>query len=228
MEPSLLEALGMVSPATAEATPGGKAGRALPAILQIPQECEEGCYWRWLVHTLLEDVAALKRNYEETQEGLKFLADRRKEIEERKANRERLVEELAFMTQSLKTLRKEVPQLREEHARKLAESEELKQRSRELQDKQRDLRSAMERSIAWQRANIRKVQAVEREADEGRRQEKAIGDQIHLDREKAHHAQLDLQQMTDYYQALKEEVKELQDSKAHKKAAKKAKAAAKK
>lgn len=227
MEPSLLEALGILSP-SGDVVPG-RMVRSMPAYkLKDPQECEEGCYWRWLVHTLLEDVAALKRNLEKTQEEFKILTDTRNAIEETIGHRDRLVKELGSMGQSLQKLREDVPRLREEHKHQLQDAEALKQRHRELHKQQRDLHAAIKHSVEWQRGNARKVQAVEREADEGRRQEKTMGDRVARDREKNHQAGIEYEAWKADYQALQLKVKELEEIKAANKAAKKAAKNAKK
>lgn len=212
-EPSLAEALGML---TGE-VPAGRT-KYLPANkMRDPQECEEGCYWRWLAHTLLEDVASLKRNLEDTQLGFQELAEQKKAIEDTVRHQERLREELAFMDQSFCTLREDVPRLRLEHETQIKEVEQLEQRRRELKEEALRADAAKTRSIAWQKANFRRVQEREYDAEEGRRQEKTLADKILVDREGLHVQQVELQRLTGAFQALQLEVKELQEKKAPKK-----------
>jgi len=204
----------------------GKLGRSLQAhqLMLTPTsdaECEEGCYWRWLVHTLLEDVAALKRSFEDTEEGLKVLADKRKEIEETIGHRDRLVYELACMTESLKTLREDVPSMRENKEDLQQQSVESMQRNQALQDRQRQLSQQIKRSMHWQKENTKKVLAVEREADDGKRQEKTLKDQIEQTRENLRHEAQDQQELMMQNKELEAEVRELQEMKALKKMAKK-------
>lgn len=221
-QPTLLEVLGMASPATGDAAPSRLMRSRFPRAdkMKDPQECEDGCYWRWLTHTLLEDAGALKKNLSETQEGLQALADKRQNLQDTIRHYGRLIEELADMDGSLKKLRETVPKLRERSTAQQKETHELQQRHQQLQEKQKELHSAVKRSVEWQKANEKKVKIAEREAEEGRRQEKTMGDQLHADREKVHQAGVELQFLTSDYQTLQAEVKELEEKKAEKKAAK--------
>lgn len=209
LQPNLLEALGMLGPA---------AGEVLRR--WDPQECDVGCYWRWLVHALLDDVAALKRNHEETEEGFKMLAEKRQEIEDTIRSRDQLEADLVYMTGSLKELREDVPRLRRELKERQQESQELKQRHLELQDKQRELNQHIGRSMTWQKENTRKVKVVEREAGDGRRQEKSLGEQLNDIRKRVSKLVLDQQDIVVRNKMLEAEVKELEDKKAQKKAGK--------
>lgn len=220
MQPTLLEVLGMASPATGDAAPSRRSRLPRADKMKDPQECEDGCYWRWLTHTLLEDQGALKKNLNETQEGLQALADKRQNVQDTIRHYGRLIEELSDMDGSLKKLRETVPTLRERSNAQQKETQELQQRHQQLQEKQRELQAAVKRSVEWQKANEKKVKIAEREAEEGRRQEKTMGDQIHADREKVHQAAVELQFLTSDYQTLQAEVKELEEVKAEKKAAK--------
>jgi len=215
LRPSLLDSLGVtLSAGVGEAI----SGRMDLYKLKDPAECEEGCYWRWLVHTLLEDVAALKRNLEETQDSQKQHDEERKLVTDKISHNAHLLEELHSMSVSLKTLWVNVPKLRVECRKKQQESEQLRHRRRKIQDEQQSLQTAITRSSEWQRDNLRKVQTIEREADEGRRHEKALGDQIHLDRDKVHKATEELKQAQAEYQALQGQMKDIEDKKAQKKA----------
>lgn len=224
MRPSLLDSLGVsLSAGVGEAI----SGRMDLYKLKDPQECEEGCYWRWLVHTLLEDVAALKRNLEDTQESQKQHDEERKLVTDKISHNALLHEQLQSMSVSLKTLCVDVPKLRVEWRRKVQESYQLNHRRRKIQDEQHNLQAAISRSSEWQKENLRKVQTMEREADEGRRHEKALGEQIHLDREKVHKATEELKQAQAAYQALQEQKRDFEEKKAQKKVDKQKKTAKK-
>lgn len=214
MEPSLLEALGMSFNNLNSEVPSGSR-RDLPAYkLKDPKACEDGCYWRWLVHALLEDVVALKRNLEETLEASQQLEEEKQRIHKTIGHYGRLVEDLASTSGSLEMLRKNVPELRlelEKHQKELAQ---LRQKRKELHEHQRDLQAAIKRTTDWQKTNVRKVQAMDRETEEGRRKEQRLCDQMLAEREKVEQSYLELQQMTSQYTELQQQVKRLEEKRA--------------
>jgi len=224
---TLLAALGMAPLSSTGEGPAGQQRYLAANKLRDPQECEDGCYWRWLTHSLLEDVASLKKNLEETQEAHRELLQKKQFIEEKIHNHARLTSELGSMNKSLKTLRQDVPQRRQEYERIAKESEQLEKRRRELNEEKARIEVARTRTTSWTKANTRKVLEKEREAEDGRRQEKGIGDKIHMDRESLQQTGQELARLTLAMQEVQEEVRAIEEKKAMKKAKKKDKAAKK-
>jgi chromosome segregation ATPase len=210
-----------------EAVPGGDAPRLatrLPSFAPKDlQQCEEGCYWRWLVHTLLEDVGSLKYTLEETQEELQLRAEQRREIEEVIGNRDRVLYELESMSRAMETLRVEVPQKREHHGALQKELESLQQRQRDLQDKQEDLRGAIKRSTDWQKANQKKEAILRRDTDEGATLEKALVETIDATKKEIQRLDMENKSLAAERDALRIEVQALEDAKGTRKKAGKAK-----
>lgn len=220
---NLLEALGIPSMQAKReageetiASSSRKRGE-LPAFkLKDPQQCEEGCYWRWLVHSLLEDVASLKKKLEESQESCQQIEERKKRIEDTISQRIRLDEELTTMKQALSTLRQDVPRLRQELDKAEKAVDKGSKKYAHLQEQQHHLLEKIKQSQEWQKANIRKVPNLERSAEDLRLEEQLLGDKVHVEKERAELSKLELDEMQGELQELQLEVRELEKKKSAK------------
>lgn len=103
------------SSATAELPPAVRSQSVSPWLPPTApkhlSECTESCYWRWLVHMLLEDVAALKDKIDVAQEEYLGHVRERQKLEQRHRDFEHLKHVHANMTKELANLRQEAPEL---------------------------------------------------------------------------------------------------------------------
>eukprot|EP00927_Polykrikos_kofoidii_P055264 TRINITY_DN49543_c0_g1_i1.p1 TRINITY_DN49543_c0_g1~~TRINITY_DN49543_c0_g1_i1.p1 ORF type:complete len:349 (+),score=59.95 TRINITY_DN49543_c0_g1_i1:95-1141(+) len=126
----------------AEKALGMQAGKAgvMPEDLQT---CEEGCYWRWLVHVLLEDLAGLKTNFETEQNSLAERKNHLRKLLDSRNQREELQKTHDRLEKELDILRVQVPRQREEREYLSAEIQRVRESKAELQGREVQLRDAL-------------------------------------------------------------------------------------
>lgn len=103
--------------------------------------CEEGCRWRWFVHTLLSDVAVFKQGFDDCNEGLQQKEDCRKELADVAAWRLQIQEEFVVIDAALVELEAEGPLLTSKLEELSQQASEQRKRRKDLEAK-RDLLSA--------------------------------------------------------------------------------------
>jgi len=216
----LLESLGVATqaPAAQEACEKGRlATRLALTAPEALEQCVEGCYWRWLVHTLLQDLESLKRSMDETQEDLEQRIDERKKIKEIIDRRDRILEELHGMKRSLKTLRIEVPQLRREHKSLQAEADWLEARQQKLQADQDNLEKSLKKCEDRQRNFRMKVDSEESRDRECKQRVEDLNQRIRSLEEEATRHDMLRDQLKDERDQLRDEVNQLEESRGGKK-----------
>jgi len=176
------------------------------------EQCEDGCYWRWLVHTLLEDVSGLKLSLDETREELAARATARRKTEQAVANRDRLATDIVEMSEALNSLRESVPTLRADRTKLQSEVTELRAEETSLQERKRDLQRQLAASAAREREMELRVQKAEGDVEDVRRAEKALGERIVLFREEDQQLDVDMKSIGTELDRLRLEVQGLEDA----------------
>lgn len=214
----LLESLGIsMQVPTAQEASGDKGRLATRLAISAPEaleQCVEGCYWRWLVHTLLQDLEALKRSLDETQDDLHQRIEERKRIEEIIDRRDRILDQLVGMRATLKVLRVEVPQLRKQQHKLQSEAQSLAAKKQKLQADQSDLEKSLKRCEDRQKNLRMKVDSEESRVMEGQARSEDLKQRIRMLEEEARQYDLLRIQKQDERNQLREEVSQLEGAKA--------------
>lgn len=170
------------------------------------ETCEEGCYWRWLVHTLLEDVATLKKSLDEAQEELAQRSQTRRKLEQAVEHREQIKSECVILRASLETLRVDVPDLRDERERLVAEHAGLVEQQRQLEERKHQLGEEIEVRGKKEKEFEAAVREVERHAEHEKEGEQTLIKQIRSLRTEMDTVNLELTTLTSERDKLKSEV----------------------
>lgn len=184
------------------------------------EHCSDDCYWRWLVHTLLDEVGALRQSLEDAQREFQQHAAQRQKLERGINYRDFVLDEMLSMTEDMEKLRYEVPQLRQDHEKQLDKVEHLDRRYQSLIAKQQELQAAIQRSEDHQKASERSIQRVEQEAEEGQKRETAKSEMIKLTRDEMQQEEEKLQEVKAENEELREELQMIEQSKKAKRAGK--------
>lgn len=133
------------------------------------KQCQEGCCWRWLVHTMLEDVDALKKSLDEATEELSQRTAARRKLEQVAEHRKQLARESISMRAAIEALREEVPRLRQEREELRREALQEEERHREMLKQHRrlpdELRLGAEQEKSLEEEVIRLEQQIEEKKD---------------------------------------------------------------
>jgi len=174
----LLDRLGMLArPPSSPESPRGEQKLALRLPASAPEnlkQCQEGCCWRWLVHTMLEEVGGLRQGLDEAQEELLGRSGARRKLEQVAEHRALLQSECGSLRGVVEALETELPCLREEREELLREAQALAQRRAALRERSRRLPEELRRGEEQERALEEEVREAEREAEEAREKEEAL------------------------------------------------------
>lgn len=207
-------------PGVASETPVVSARPYLPDYAPDNLEhCENDCYWKFLVHTLLGEVDGIKQGLADTEKQFHIRAAKRRELEDVTGYRDRILDELQSMNEELTTLRVDVPRVRQEHGKLQDQSDGLEQRHCDLLAKQQDLKTAIQNCAKRQEVAGRKLQYVEQDFEEEKAGEHELADQIQAAKDDMELKDDELQQLTSERDEMRIEVTALEDAKASRKKA---------
>eukprot|EP00746_Dinoflagellata_sp_MGD_P070344 gnl/MRDRNA2_/MRDRNA2_28803_c0_seq1.p1 gnl/MRDRNA2_/MRDRNA2_28803_c0~~gnl/MRDRNA2_/MRDRNA2_28803_c0_seq1.p1 ORF type:complete len:286 (+),score=77.42 gnl/MRDRNA2_/MRDRNA2_28803_c0_seq1:52-909(+) len=116
-----------------------------PLAPKSPSQCTETCYWRWLVHMLLEDVALLKANVDQAQDEFLEQVKERKRLEHTVTSYANLQVAHKTLKEELGILKDEAPVLLEDRERLQEELEELEFDIAELEQTKETLTDTADR-----------------------------------------------------------------------------------
>lgn len=174
------------------------------------QQCEEGCYWRWLTHALLVDVGELKQNRDDVQEDHRQLCKERRGIEEKLGNYDRLLSEIECMSRKLAELRIVVPRRREECQQRQEDVERKQQEHTDLQHRRQSLEEQIKNSIEAQKFKSKLVSTLEHDAEEAKEREKTLRSSIAASFEDFQKLEVQNKKLNAERDALKAEVQALE------------------
>jgi len=150
--PKLLDVLGFspISPAEVEGRRRRFSSTIVPHLPDYApsslEHCADDCYWRWLVHTLLHEISPLEDSLLEAQEEFQQRARQRRDIENVIGYRDYILDDLVSMTEALKKLQVDVPQLRRGYSKLKAQYEHVAQKHQGLLAKQEEVNQKIRRS----------------------------------------------------------------------------------
>jgi len=189
-------------------------------------QSQEGCYWRWLVHTLLDDVNGLKDSLDKAQADLNTRSEQRRKLEQTQEHQGSMQEESRKLRAALESLRDEVPRLRKER-------DHLKSLRGDLQAKRRDLEERKCTLLETIKGNKHKFAALEDEvvakerfAQQKLQEEQSVKSEIKAYQEELEKTSVNFDFLTTERNKMRKEVEALESKKKAKKGAK-AKAKAK-
>lgn len=226
-QPKLLEAMGL-SPLTLDPEDTRRT-QALPPP-RLPddapenlQHCGDHCYWRWLVHTLIPELTALRQSLKETEEEFHERALERREIENIIGYRDYILDDLTSRKEALRKLREEVPRLRREHERLHGQSGHLEGRRQAAKAKQVELNAEIKKSVELQIVMKRQGAYIEQECEQTVQHEQMVQKKIAKDTEEMQELAEELKRSTMLRDHLRTEVTLLEEAKKNKKKSKVAK-----
>lgn len=173
------------------------------------EHCEDACYWKWFVHTIVDDVNALRAQLDEAQVALQQRSQERREREQVIEHQDFLRAELAELEGQLVSLRVEAPQLRAEHARLEEQAKRSGLATLELQERKDKLSRELEADRAKQYSLVADAEEWERKAQEGRGAEWALQERTMVMKDNERVLQADLLKMTTERDQLRQEVDDL-------------------
>lgn len=177
------------------------------------QQCDENCYWHWLVYSLLGDVNELRQSLEDAEDEVTQRAEQRRQAEQRIGNREQLVDDLETMEESLEFLRVEVPSRQQELQALQNELYQWQQEHREILEKQEEVKDAIRQSKEWQNVNGIIVKDAERDAEAIQIEERLLKDHLASMTEDFNKLEIENQELGEQRDALRCEVNSLEEIK---------------
>lgn len=201
------------SPRALEAHAAAPEGPPLPRLpASAPgslEPCDDGCYWRWFVQTLADDVDALKLRLDECHGALQQRSEERRGREQVIEHQDLLRTELAALEGQLEFLRLEAPKLREEHVRLDAQAVKTGLATLALQGQKNKLSRELEANRAKQHGLVADAEDSERRALEGKDADRVLQERALVLRDNERGLQGELLKLTAEHDQLRQEVDEL-------------------
>eukprot|EP00927_Polykrikos_kofoidii_P065807 TRINITY_DN61523_c0_g1_i1.p1 TRINITY_DN61523_c0_g1~~TRINITY_DN61523_c0_g1_i1.p1 ORF type:complete len:245 (+),score=52.53 TRINITY_DN61523_c0_g1_i1:61-795(+) len=114
--------------------------RLLDSVPEGLVSCEDGCFWRWIVQTLLGEIVSLQRSLDAATVDLQDRAETRRTLEQVREHQDTMEDESRRLRETLATLTVEVPRLRLQCSHLTQEGARLAQKKLDLQDEKLQLR----------------------------------------------------------------------------------------
>jgi len=174
------------------------------------EECVAGCYWRWMVHTLLEDVATMKKNVDEMQDDLHVREEERHKLQQANDHHLRLQRELVSIEGDMRDFNVQVPKLRELNKQLSDELSSLIAVQNDLQERKRYTKEQIEAFTRRSRAADGKVYELDRKVQVGRGAEQDLQKKLQASKDDVSRMTADLKEAEEERDALAKQVRDLE------------------
>jgi len=174
------------------------------------EECVAGCYWRWMVHTLLEDVASVKKNVDEMQDDLHNREGEQQKLQQASDHHQRLQKELIALEGDLTDFNVQVPKLQERNKQLREELSSLVSVQTDLQERKRHTREQIEAYTRRAHTVDVKVYDLDRKVQAGRIGEQDLQKKLQAGKDDVSKLTADLREAEEERDSLTKQVKDLE------------------